>query len=194
MAFTNYKTHEINCKIVYFGARGCGKSANLRAIYEKTSSDMQGGSLSLAKDSGPTPYFDFLPVSVGEVNGYHIKMHLYTVPTNPLLSQAISTMLHGIDGAIFVVDSAPSALASNFEAFRHMQSSINNAGVIFADLPQVVQFNKRDLPNAIESKILKREFNAINRTELEAIANRGVGTLETLQAMTKLVVDRLSKS
>jgi signal recognition particle receptor subunit beta len=194
MAFTNYKTHEINCKIVYFGARGCGKSANLRSIYEKTANETQGGTLSLVKESGPTPYFDFLPVSVGEVNGYHIKMHLYTIPSNPLLSQATSTMLHGIDGAIFVVDSSPSALAANFEAFRQMQSSIANAGVIFADLPQVVQFNKRDLPNAIESKILKREFNGVNRTELEAIASRSIGTLETLQAMTKLVVDRLSKS
>ena len=145
MAFTNFDSKEINCKIVYFGAQGSGKTENLRSIYSSTSQDIQSGLLEFAQDELDRKFFDFLPVSLGHVNDFHVKLHLYTLPHNPLYETVSSVILKGIDGYVFVVDSRFDAMGENIEALLSAKKLLSQDGSNPNDLPLVIQYNKRDV-------------------------------------------------
>ena len=80
MAFINYSAREINCKLVYYGPGLCGKTTNLKHIYERTAEEAKGKMISLATETERTLFFDFLPLSLGEIRGFRTRFHLYTVP------------------------------------------------------------------------------------------------------------------
>jgi signal recognition particle receptor subunit beta len=194
MAFTNYKTQEINCKVIYFGAANSGKTANLRSIYTKTSPEFHAQELELGKEPGPTAYFDFLPVSLGKVRDFHLKLHLYTFPVRQREGLLTDFLLQGIDGLIFVVDSQIDALVDNLDAYSAMKSMIDRHRLNFGELPRVVQYNKRDMSNALPVDFLRHEFNPAGNPEHEAVAVQSVGTMETLQALGRQILERLSQN
>src|SRR5689334_9361348 len=113
MAFTNFDTKEINCKIIYFGSRGAGKTENMRSILANTSMEVKSGLLELDEGSGPTRFFDFLPISLGHVKDFHLKLHLFTLPANPLYESVSSVILKGVDGFVYIADSRVEAMADN---------------------------------------------------------------------------------
>ncbi len=191
MAFTNYDSKEINCKVVYFGAEGAGKTTNLRSVFSSTSSEVRSGLMDFSDEVEPTPYFDFLPVSLGYVNDFHVKMHLYTLPNNPLYPTTRSVILKGIDGYVFVADSRMESMLANLEAMRETQRILTAEGLPALEIPRVVQYNKRDLPDAIPVGVLRREINSYGVPDVEAVAKHSQGTLETLQEMAKLVLRQL---
>jgi signal recognition particle receptor subunit beta len=193
MAFTNFKNHEINCKVIYFGGAASGKTANLRSIYAKTSPELQSPDLELAREPGPTAYFDFLPVSLGKVREFHLKLHLYSFPIRQNSRLITDFLIQGVDGIVFVTDSRHEALASNLDAFTEMKSVIEERGVNFGELPRVVQYNKRDVSSALPMDFLQNEFNPAGSPEHEAIAIQSIGTMETLQSLSRLILDRLSQ-
>jgi signal recognition particle receptor subunit beta len=192
VAFTNFETKEINCKIVYFGGRGCGKSENLRSIYKSTSAEVRSGLIELDAAEGPTRFFDFLPLSLGHVRDFHLKLHLFTLPTNTLYESVQSVILKGIDGYVFVADSRVEAMADNVEAMKAARRLLTEEGVNVADMPRVIQFNKQDLPDLVPLPILRQELNAGAIPDHRAIATESVGTLETLQSLAKLVLKKIA--
>lgn len=193
MAFTNFDTKEINCKIFYFGPPYCGKTTNLRAIYKKTSLEFQSGLMRFEETTYPTRFFDFLPLSLGQIRDYHVKLHLYTLPTNSLYKHVNSVLLKGIDGFVFVVDSAFDALNENIKYLNYVKNILIDEGVNFLELPKVFQYNKRDLHDAIPVPILRQTLNTYGVNDNEAIASQGIGSMETLQQIAKLILKKLSE-
>lgn len=192
MAFTNYESKEINCKIVYFGPRGSGKTVNLRSIYSSTSNEIKSGLLEFNEPAMPTQFFDFLPVSLGNVNEFHLKLHLYTLPPNPIYTSLSSVILKGIDGYVFVADSRVEAMADNIQCLHEMRRFLTEEGYGPTDMPRVFQYNKRDVIGAVPIDLMRQELNAGGASDQEAVAINAKGTLETLQSIAKQVLHSLS--
>ena len=104
MSFINYSSREINCKIVYYGPGLCGKTTNLQYVYAKTNPEAKGKMISLATETERTLFFDFLPLSLGEIRGFRTRFHLYTVPGQVFYDASRKLILKGVDGVIFVAD------------------------------------------------------------------------------------------
>lgn len=192
MAFTNFDTKEINCKIIYFGAPASGKTANLRSVYASTASEIRSGLMEFADTEPQTPFFDFLPVSLGQVKDFHLKMHLFTIPVNSLYKSVPSVILKGVDGVIFVADSRLEALADTLECFYGMRKILADEGYNAADLPRVFQYNKRDHEDIVPLDVMRAELNPGRLPDYEAVATRSIGTMETLHSMAKQVIQRLA--
>lgn len=191
MSFVNSVSKEVNCKIVYVGTGLSGKTTNVQYIYENTQTDRAGKLVSLSTENERTLFFDFLPLSVGEVRGYKTRFHLYTIPGQTFYEASRDFILKGVDGVVFVVDSAPERMEANIEAWEHFQKALERQGYDLARIPLVFQYNKRDLPNAANLQELEQNFNPTRRPSFEAIANRGEGVMETLESISQTVIDAL---
>ncbi len=193
MSFINYSAREINCKIVYYGCGLCGKTTNLQFIYEKTNPEAKGKMISLATETERTLFFDFLPLSLGEIKGFKTRFHLYTVPGQIFYDASRKLILKGVDGIVFVVDSQAERMDANIESFENMKDNLREHGYDLDSIPYVVQYNKRDLPSAVPIEELRRTLNPSNVPDFEAIAPKGIGVFETLKAVIKLVLIELKK-
>ncbi|MBC7396572.1 MAG: gliding-motility protein MglA [Bdellovibrionales bacterium] len=191
MSFVNSVSKEVNCKIVYVGTGLSGKTTNVQYIYENTQSDRSGKLVSLSTENERTLFFDFLPLSVGEIRGYKTRFHLYTIPGQTFYEASRDFILKGVDGVVFVVDSAPERMDANVEAWEHFQSALVRQGYDLARIPMVFQYNKRDLPNAATIEELESTFNPMKRPYYEAVANRGEGVMHTLENISQMVIDAL---
>lgn len=193
MSFINYSSREINCKIVYYGPGLCGKTTNLQYIYNKTNPESKGKMISLATETERTLFFDFLPLALGEIRGFKTRFHLYTVPGQVFYDASRKLILKGVDGVVFVADSQVERMDANIESLENLQTNLRDHGYELERIPYVVQYNKRDLPNAAPMDELKRILNPKNVVEFEAVATKGNGVFETLKAIAKLVLIELKK-
>jgi signal recognition particle receptor subunit beta len=193
MSFINYSSREINCKIVYYGPGLCGKTTNLQYIYNKTNPEAKGKMISLATETERTLFFDFLPLSLGEIRGFRTRFHLYTVPGQVFYDASRKLILKGVDGVVFVADSQIERMEANIESLDNLRTNLNEQGYDLDKLPYVVQLNKRDLPNSAPLNELQEVLNPTNVTTFEAVAVKGVGVFDTLKAVAKLVLTELRK-
>ena len=193
MSFINYSSREINCKIVYYGPGLCGKTTNLQHIYLKTNPDVKGKMISLATETERTLFFDFLPLALGEIRGFKTRFHLYTVPGQVFYDASRKLILKGVDGVVFVADSQVERMEANLESLDNLKVNLKEQGYELDKIPYVVQYNKRDLPNAAPLAELQRLCNPLGVPEFEAKATTGEGVFETLKAVAKLVLADLKK-
>ena len=193
MSFINYSSREINCKIVYYGPGLCGKTTNLQFIYNKTNPDAKGKMISLATETERTLFFDFLPLSLGEIRGFRTRFHLYTVPGQVFYDASRKLILKGVDGVVFVADSQMERMEANIESLDNLRSNLEEQGYDLDKLPYVVQYNKRDLPNASPLSELEEVLNPTKVNSFEAVAMTGDGVFDTLKAVAKLVLTELKK-
>jgi signal recognition particle receptor subunit beta len=193
MSFINYSSREINCKIVYYGPGLCGKTTNLQYVYAKTNPDAKGKMISLATETERTLFFDFLPLSLGEIRGFKTRFHLYTVPGQVFYDASRKLILKGVDGVVFVADSQIERMEANLESNENLRVNLAEQGYDLNKIPYVVQYNKRDLPNVATVDELKRLINPRGVPEFQAVAPTGVGVFDTLKAVAKLVLRELQK-
>jgi mutual gliding-motility protein MglA len=194
MAFINYSAREINCKLVYYGPGLCGKTTNLKQIYERTANDAKGKMISLATETERTLFFDYLPLALGEIRGYKTRFHLYTVPGQVFYDASRKLILKGVDGVVFVADSQQERFEANLESLENLKDNLREQGFDIKKLPWVLQYNKRDLPNAVPLEELREALNPEGKVqEFEAEAANGKGVFETLKALAKLVLAELKK-
>lgn len=193
MSFINYSSREINCKIVYYGPGLCGKTTNLNYIYKKANPESKGKMISLATETERTLFFDFLPLSLGEIKGFKTRFHLYTVPGQIFYDASRKLILKGVDGIVFVADSQIERMDANIESFENMKTNLNEQGYDLAKIPYVVQYNKRDLSDIASVEELKGLLNVSSMPDFEAVAATGVGVFETLKSVVKLVLAELKK-
>ena len=193
MSFINYSSREINCKIVYYGPGLCGKTTNLQYIYNKTNPEAKGKMISLATETERTLFFDFLPLSLGEIRGFKTRFHLYTVPGQVFYDASRKLILKGVDGVVFVADSQIERMEANLESVDNLKVNLAEQGYDLGRIPYVVQYNKRDLPNIATMEELHRLINPTNVPEFQAVAPTGVGVFDTLKAVAKLVLTELKK-
>ena len=193
MSFINYSSREINCKIVYYGPGLCGKTTNLQYVYAKTNPEAKGKMISLATETERTLFFDFLPLSLGEIRGFKTRFHLYTVPGQVFYDASRKLILKGVDGVVFVADSQIERMEANLESVENLRVNLGEQGYDLGKIPYVVQYNKRDLPNIATVEELRRLLNPNGVPEYQAVAPTGVGVFDTLKAVAKLVLTELKK-
>ena len=194
MTFINYAAREINCKIVYYGPGLCGKTTNLQWIYDKTNPTAKGKLISLATETDRTLFFDFLPLELGTVRGFKTRFHLYTVPGQVFYDASRKLILKGVDGVIFVADSQVERMDANVEAIENLVVNLKSQGYDLMNIPYVLQFNKRDLPNVAPVDEMVRLLKKKEEPVIDAVAPKGVGVFETLKAVAKLVLSELTKA
>ncbi len=193
MSFINYSSREINCKIVYYGPGLCGKTTNLQYVYNRTNPDAKGKMISLATETERTLFFDFLPLSLGEIRGFKTRFHLYTVPGQVFYDASRKLILKGVDGVVFVADSQMERMEANIESVENLRDNLSEQGYDLDKLPYVIQYNKRDLPNVTDINELRSVLNTTNVPDFEAVATKGNGVFDTLKATAKLVLTELKK-
>ena len=193
MSFINYSSREINCKIVYYGPGLCGKTTNLQYIYRRTNPEQKGKLISLATETERTLFFDFLPLSLGDIKGFKIRFHLYTVPGQVFYAASRKLILKGVDGVVFVADSQLERMESNIESLEDLKINLAEQGYELDKLSSVVQYNKRDLPNVVPFEDMDKLLNYRNVPWFEAVAVTGKGVFETLKAVAKQVLFELKK-
>ena len=159
MSMINYASREINCKIVYYGPGLGGKTTNLEHVYGKVSPDTRGKLISLATETERTLFFDFLPVDLGTIRGFKTRFHLYTVPGQVYYNASRKLILKGVDGIVFVADSQIERMEANQEAMQNLYDNMSEYGYDLTRMPFVIQYNKRDLPNAAPIRDLQAALN-----------------------------------
>ena len=192
MSLINYASREINCKIVYYGTGLGGKTTNLEYVYSKVNPDAKGKMISLATETERTLFFDFLPIDLGEVKGFKTRFHLYTVPGQVYYNASRKLILKGVDGVIFVADSQTERMEANIEAMHNLYENLESYGYDLTNIPFAMQYNKRDLPNAMAMADLRSQLNPMGVPDFEGVAIEGQGVFETLGAVSKMVVQSLS--
>ena len=191
MALINVASHEIHCKIVYYGTGFCGKTTNLQYIHGHAPKQAHGELLTIATESERTLFFDFLPLDLGSVNDFRVRFHLYTVPGQVLYERTRLAVLNGVDGIVFVVDSQPDKLEENFQSLIELETNMRRLGNDLGDFPLVFQWNKRDIEGAVAVATLDRYLNRRHKESFEAAAVKGDGVFPTLRSICKAVMARL---
>jgi mutual gliding-motility protein MglA len=187
MSFINIMQREINCKLVYYGPGLCGKTTNLQYIYERTNPEAKGKMISLATETERTLFFDFLPLSLGEVKGFKTRCQVFYDASRKLI-------LKGVDGVVFVADSQIERAEANLESVENLRANLAEQGYNLDKIPYVIQYNKRDLPNVATVEELRSMLNPTGVPDFEGVARTGVGVFDTLKAVAKLVLTELKKS
>jgi hypothetical protein len=193
MSFINYSSREINCKIVYYGPGLCGKTTNLQHIYARTNPDLKGKMISLATETERTLFFDFLPIALGEIRGFKTRFHLYTVPGQVFYDASRKLILKGVDGVVFVADSQIERMEANLESLDNLRLNLREQGMELEKLPFVIQYNKRDLPNAAPLQEMRQLLNPARVPDFEATAHTGQGVFETLKTVARGVLTDLKR-
>jgi signal recognition particle receptor subunit beta len=193
VSFINYSSREINCKIVYYGPGLCGKTTNLQYVFKKTNPDQKGKLISLATETERTLFFDFLPLALGDIKGFKVRFHLYTVPGQVFYAASRKLILKGVDGVVFVADSQIERMEANIESLDDLRINLNDQGYDLDKLPYTVQYNKRDLPNVAPVENMNKLLNPGNVPFFEGVAVTGPGVFETLKNIAKQVLTELKK-
>lgn len=193
MASINFATREISCKIVYYGPGLSGKTTNLQVIHRKLPQDKRSDMVSLDTEQDRTLYFDFLPLDLGSIKGFKTKFQLYTVPGQVYYSLTRKQVLRGVDGVVFVADSQPSRMGENMESLHDLRENLKEQNIKLEDLPLVIQYNKRDLPEILEVEALQEKLNYLAAPHFEATAHNGGGVVPTLKEIAKLVIEKFNR-
>src|SRR6185295_2478422 len=148
MAIINQATKELQVKIVYYGPGMCGKTTNLVQVHDhvQTAQGNKGKLVSLATSSDRTLFFDFLPIEAMAIKGFKTKFQLYTVPGQVIYNTTRQLVLRGVDGIVFVADSQYDKMEENVKSFQNLEDNLKGLNLNLADIPYVIQYNKRDLP------------------------------------------------
>ncbi len=188
MSFINYNAKEIHCKIVYYGPSLGGKTTNVQWIYHQTSDDQKSKLTALNTNNERTLFFDFLPLSLGEIRGFKTRFHLYSVPGQVVYDASRKLVLKGLDGIIFVADSQKDRMDENLQALENLETNLKQQGYDIEQVPIVFQYNKRDLPDILDISELREKLNKYNAPEFEAVAAEGVGVFDSLKTLSKKIV------
>jgi len=190
MSIINYAAKEISFKIVYYGPGVAGKTASLQHVHRSLPDANRGKMISLATGDDRTIFFDFLPVSALSVRGFLTKFQLYTVPGQVYYNMTRKLVLRGVDGVVFVADSQWERLKENVDSLRSLDQNLAEYHRDLDRTPYVVQYNKRDLPNAAPVTYLEYMLNRRSRRvpSFETVASLGTGVFEALNTVSRMVL------
>ncbi|MGA7617661.1 MAG: GTPase domain-containing protein [Thermoanaerobaculia bacterium] len=191
MVLFNHATREMTAKIVYYGPGLCGKTTNLLVIFDKLDPSNRGKMLSLATKTDRTLFFDLLPVDIGKVGPFSLKIQLYTVPGQVFYNETRKLVLKGADAVVFVADSQPSMIESNRESFQNLFENLEENQIDPNEIPIVIQYNKRDIPGVLPVDDLQEKLEFDGYPYVEAAAINGDGVMETFKLVSKISAKHL---
>ena len=194
MAIINQATKELQVKIVYYGTALGGKTTNLVQVHEKVQTERgnKGKLVSLATSSDRTLFFDFLPIEAVAIKGFKTKFQLYTVPGQVIYNTTRQLVLRGVDGLVFVADSQYDKMQENALSFANLEENLKALNLCLDDIPYVLQYNKRDLPNVAPVDYMEYLLNnrEVQAPSFEACANKCEGVFETLNMITRMLLHK----
>lgn len=193
MPYINYARREINYKIVYCGPGLSGKTTNITQIYRSVKPRARGRLVSLYTEMERTLYFDFLPLNLGEVRGFRVRVHLYSVPGQVCYAAPRQLVFRGADGMVFVADSDPTRMDANLEALRDLKDNLRYYNLDVRSFPYALQLNKRDLVDLLEADYLIRELRLADEPVFEAVASQNSGVRETLKEVIRQILANLEQ-
>ncbi len=193
MVQINFALKEVNCKIVFYGPGMSGKTTNLEIVHQKAPEENKGELTSISTDGDRTLFFDFMPLDLGTVAGMRTKFQLYTVPGQVYYNSTRKLVLQGVDGVIFIADSGADKVSENIESYDNLIENLEEYGKDIRELPHVIQYNKRDLPNALPVEELDQQINKFGVPTFEAVANTGEGVFPTLKVLAGMVLESIDK-
>ena len=195
MAFINFARREIALKIVCYGPALCGKTTNLERIHGAIDESSRGELTMLSTRQDRTLFFDFLPLKSSIINGFVSKFQLYTVPGQSIYNETRKLVLRNVDGVVFVADSQWDKMEENLASFANLESNLRLQNMSLEELPYMIQFNNRDLPNVAPVHYLDFLLNhrAVRVPTHDAVATDGTGVFETLNIVAKLVLHNFMK-
>ncbi|MGA1607676.1 MAG: GTP-binding protein [Planctomycetota bacterium] len=193
MVQINFALKEVNCKIVYYGPGMSGKTTNLEIVHQKAPEENKGDLTSISTEGDRTLFFDFMPLDLGTVAGMRTKFQLYTVPGQVYYNSTRKLVLQGVDGVIFVADSDPEKMAENIESYENLIENLTEYGKDVRELPHVLQYNKRDHPNALSVEEMDRQLNRFGVPTFEAVAVTGEGVFPTLKVLAGMVLESIDR-
>ncbi len=193
MAIISFRSDEIHCKIVYYGPGRGGKTTNLIAIHKALGHQVRGELLSIDTSGDRTLFFDFLPMDLGTIGKFRIKISLYTVPGQVRYNDTRKLVLKGVDGIVFVADSLEARRNNNIESFLNLDDNLREQGKSTSSLPVVLQFNKRDLAGSrvalLPIEDMEKDLNPSSRfASFPASALKGDGVRETFKKICMMTV------
>jgi signal recognition particle receptor subunit beta len=191
MARINVADRQIHCKIVYYGPGMAGKTTNLQYIYWQTPKTAKSDLLSIATETERTLFYHIFPSDFEKVRGFELCFHLYTVPGCTLYDRTRLNVLQGVDGVVFVADSQRNKLEENIKRLREVIMVLTQQNRTIPPFPFVLQYNKRDLGHALSVERMDYYLNPQQLPRFEAVADEGVGVMETFHSLAKMVVHRL---
>jgi mutual gliding-motility protein MglA len=194
MAIINQATKELQVKVVYYGPALCGKTTNLQKVHAQVEAapENKGKLVSLATSSDRTLFFDFLPIQAMSIKGFKTKFQLYTVPGQVIYNTTRQLVLRGVDGIVFVADSQYDKMAENVECFSNLLDNLKVLKLNLNDIPYVLQYNKRDMPNAAPVDYMEYLLNnrEVQVPSCTACASKCEGVFETLNLITRLLLQK----
>ena len=194
MVVVSYSGKEINAKLVYYGAGLCGKTTNLESIYEAVPDTSRGKMVSMKTQSDRTLFFDLLPLDLGEIMGFKTRFLLYTVPGQVFYNATRKLVLKGADAIVFVADSEVGKMEENKESLGNLRANLAEYNLNLDQIPWVIQYNKRDLPNIYTLDELNAELNLGGKVPFfEAVATEGKGVFETFRGISHLLMEKVTK-
>lgn len=191
MVLFNHATREMTAKIVYYGPGLCGKTTNLLVIFDKLDPKQKGKMLSLATKTDRTLFFDLLPVDIGKVGNFNLKIQLYTVPGQVFYNETRKLVLRGADSVVFVADSQPAMVDANRESFANLMENLEANHIDPNDTPIIIQYNKRDIPGVLPVDQLQEALGFEGYPFAEASAVNGQGVMETFKLVSKITAKHL---
>lgn len=191
MVQINFAQKSVTVKIVYYGPGMSGKTTNLEVVHQRAPNESRGDLTSISTDGDRTLFFDFMPLDLGTVAGMRTQLQIYTVPGQVYYNSTRKLVLQGVDGVIFVADSSASMMEENLESLRDLGENLAEYGKDLQSMPMVMQYNKRDMPDALPVGDLEQALNSAGRPSHEAVANTGQGVFPTLKALASLVLDSI---
>ena len=194
MALFNYATRELSAKIVYYGPGLSGKTTNIEMVHKMLRPEQKGRLISLPTETDRTLFFDFLPIELGQIKGFKVRFHLYTVPGQVFYNATRRLVLQGVDGVVFVADSQREMINGDMESLKNLMDNLSSYGKKLEELPFVLQYNKRDLRNAAPVADLDAALNFLHVPTFEAVAPTGKGVTETLVGISRMVFAHLRKT
>lgn len=193
MPLLNHSKREINCKIVFYGPGLSGKTTNLQWIHSQIAPDKRSEMVSMATQTDRTLFFDMLPLDLGDVNGWKMRLSLYTVPGQVEYNASRKLILNGADAIVFVADSDIERVAENLESLQNLESNLQSINVSLKDVPFIIQYNKRDLAHTQTIESMENDLNPLHVPAFETVASQGTNVFSTLRTASKLVLANISK-
>ncbi len=191
MGFINVAERTINAKLVYYGVGVGGKTTSLQQVHGILCPRNEVQLVSINTEEDSTLLFDFLPINLGQVGGFKIRIQGFTVPGQPKYRRMRQYVLQGADAVVFVVDSQQSRLQENLESLASMRENLRTASGTAESIPIVIQYNKRDLPDALAEAVLDREFRFRDDiTTFPTVATEGQGVFEAFADAAARLVER----
>jgi len=187
MSLFNYNSKEIHCKIIYYGPGSSGKTSNIKWVC-KNIQDQKWDVFSIPLNTKPSSFFDFLPLNVGVIHGFHTRFHLYTIPGDRLFETSQKLLLKGVDGVFFVADSTKDKMPDNRESMDQLKNYLKEEGTSLADIPMVIQYNKRDLEDICSLSKMRSELNHYNHPDFLSCVKKGQNVFEPLKTLLKMVL------